>query len=88
VLLLIEDDKMSDRQPSQQTAWLRSRFGLALIGFLAIAAFFLVTEHRAHLYGFLPFLLLLLCPILHWLMHGSHDSHTSGHEQGSGGEKK
>ena len=42
-------------------------------GFLLIAGFFLVTEHRAHVYPYLPFLLLLACPLLH-LFHG-HGGH-------------
>ncbi len=29
---------------------------LVLLGFLAIAAFFLLTEHTAHVFGALPFL--------------------------------
>lgn len=52
-----------------------SRTGVALIGFLAIAGFFLFTEHRAHLLGFLPFLLLAACPLLH-LFHGGHGNHA------------
>lgn len=40
-----------------------------LAGFLAIALFFLLTEHRAHLFGMLPYLLLLACPLMH-LFHG------------------
>ena len=75
---------MSDEQPSQRTAWFRSRFGLALLGFLAIAAFFLWTEHRAHLLGILPYLLLLLCPLLH-LLHGGHGGHGGSHGHKSGG---
>jgi len=67
-----------------------SRANLALAGFIAIAAFFLVTEHKAHLLGFfaehevhilgaLPYLLLLICPLLHLFMHGGgHDHH--GHD--------
>ena len=42
----------------------RSRSSLVLIGFLIVAGFFLVTEHRAHLFGILPFVLLLACPFL------------------------
>jgi hypothetical protein len=42
---------------------------------LAIAAFYLWTEHRAHLLGALPYLLLLACPITHMLMHRGHRSH-------------
>lgn len=62
-----------------------SRAGLVLLCFLAIAAFFLLTEHRAHLFGILPYLLLLACPLLHWLMHGGHGDN---HEHGAGGDKK
>lgn len=34
-------------------------------GFALIAAYFLLTEHRAHVVQFLPFVLLLACPLLH-----------------------
>ena len=47
------------------------RTSLVLIVFLVIAAFFLITEHGAHLFGVLPYLLLLACPLMH-LMHGGH----------------
>ena len=46
-------------------------------GFALIAAYFLWTEHRAHVVQFLPFALLLACPLLH-LFHG-HGGH-GGHE--------
>lgn len=55
--------------------WLRSPTGLALLAFLGIAAFFLITEHTAHFFGILPFALLLLCPLLHLFMHSGHDKH-------------
>ena len=45
---------------------------LAVLAFFAIAAFFLLTEHRAHLFGALPFLLLLACPLLHSYLHRGH----------------
>ena len=51
-------------------------FNLVLIGFIGIAAFFLITEHRAHLYGFLPFAFLLACSLLHMFMHGKHGGHA------------
>jgi len=56
--------------------WTKSN--LAWIGFLAIAGFFLITEHRAHLFGFLPILLLLACPLLHVFMHSGHGKY-GGH---------
>ena len=55
----------------------RARTIIALTGFLFIAAFFLATEHRAHLFGVLPFLFLLACPLLHLFMHGGHGGHRS-----------
>ncbi|MGA9165314.1 MAG: DUF2933 domain-containing protein [Thiobacillus sp.] len=45
---------------------------LAVLAFFAIAAFLLLTEHRAHLFGPLLFLLLLACLPLHFLMHRGH----------------
>jgi hypothetical protein len=75
-----------------------SRSKWVLIGFLAIAGFFLYTEHRAHLFGMLPFLLLLACPLMHFFHghgnHGGHEGHGDGdahkhHEgQSSQGDKK
>ncbi|MCC6545384.1 MAG: DUF2933 domain-containing protein [Nitrospirae bacterium] len=45
------------------------RWGLTLLAFLGIAAFFLLTEHRAHFFGVLPWLLLLAFFVLHFWMH-------------------
>src|SRR5215207_1531433 len=54
------------------SAFLRSRTGVVLVAFLGIAAFFLITEHTAHVFGVLPYALLLLCPLLHVFMHHGH----------------
>jgi hypothetical protein len=43
--------------------------------FVAIAGFFLWEEHRAHVLGILPYLLLAACPIVHLFMHGRHGGH-------------
>jgi hypothetical protein len=61
---------MAESSPDTRP-WFRSRSGMVLLAFLAIAAFFVVTEHTAHALGALPYLLLLACPLLHWL-HGGH----------------
>lgn len=52
-----------------------SLWQVVLIAFLAIGAFYLYTEHRAHLFGALPYLLLLLCPLMHLFMHRGHGKH-------------
>ena len=72
---------MSDEHDSGD-GFFRSKANLALVVFGAIAAFFLLAEHRAHLFGWLPYLLLLACPLMHFFMHGGHGGHS--HPQGGG----
>ena len=69
-------------------SFLTSRAGVTLLAFLAIAGYFLWTEHQAHVWAvvpYLPWLLLLACPLLHFFMDhgGGHDGHH-GSNQGSG----
>ena len=71
----------------------KSRTGLVLIGFLAIAGYFLITEHTAHFFIALPFVLpvvLLLCCVLMMLfMHGGdgeHPGQADEHAGHSGGQ--
>src|SRR3989344_9203866 len=45
------------------------------ICFLAVVAVFMLTGHRTHLVDFLPYLLILACPLMHMFMHRGH-SHT------------
>ena len=88
---------MEHQHGSDNGGWFRPRAQWVLLAFLAIAGFFLITEHRAHLLGFLPFLFLLACPLLHF-MHGGHGDHgqdqpkdpASGqHQHGTdGGQRK
>jgi hypothetical protein len=54
------------------TPWWRTRNGVALCGFLVVIGFFLLTEHTAHVFGVLPYLLLLACPLMHLFMHHGH----------------
>jgi Flp pilus assembly protein TadB len=68
---------MATNDPSPPQGWRWSPSGLVLLAFLAIAAFFLITEHWAHVLGALPYVLVLLCPVLHLLMHCRHGhAHT------------
>lgn len=59
-------------------SWRRNASWIAFLGFVAIAVFFLASEHRAHVLGILPFLLLAACPLLHMFGHSGHDADTSG----------
>jgi hypothetical protein len=54
------------------------------IGFMVIAVYFLWTEHRAHVLGALPYLMLLACPLMHLFHHGGHHNHGSDHHKPEG----
>jgi 4-hydroxybenzoate polyprenyltransferase len=76
------------QQQSEHTPWYRNRTTLGLAGFLAIAGYFLASEHQAHFINALPYLLLLACPLMHIFMHGGHghddhspDKRTSTHKE-------
>lgn len=71
-------------QPSKTSSWWRSPSGIAMLVFLGIAAFFLITEHLAHIIPILPWLLLLVCPLMHVFMHRTH----GGHNHHSDGDNK
>ncbi len=63
------------------------QINLAVLAFFAIAAFFLLTEHRAHVFGSLLFLLLLACLPLHFFMHREHGGkggHAHPHDKEGG----
>ncbi|WP_096698848.1 DUF2933 domain-containing protein [Polaromonas sp. AER18D-145] len=55
------------RQCGKASTWI-------FAGFAAVALFFLLAEHRAHLFGWLPFLLLGGCVLMH-MFHGGHGGH-------------
>ena len=56
----------------------RSRYAIGLLVIGAVAGYFLWTEHRAHLWQWWPYAILLLCPLMHVFMHGGHGGH-GGH---------
>jgi hypothetical protein len=62
-------------QPERRSFMSPSR--VVLIGFMLIVGALLFTEHRAHMLGVLLYLPLLLCPLMHFFMHGWHGGHHS-----------
>jgi hypothetical protein len=66
-----------DQKPSAEHR-ASMRFGIVLLGFLIIVGILLFTEHRAHVLGALIYLPLLICPLMHFFMHGGHGGH-GGH---------
>ncbi|MGO8061395.1 DUF2933 domain-containing protein [Rhizobium johnstonii] len=67
---------MNDNHPP--SAWsIYSR--TVFIAFAAVALALIAYEHRVHVLGILPWLLILACPLMHMFMHHGHGGH-SGHD--------
>ena len=63
---------------TSRTGW---RSLVVLLFFALVGGVLLSAEHRAHALGLLPWLLILLiCPLMHMFMHGSHGGHGDEHE--------
>jgi hypothetical protein len=58
------------------TIW-RSKPGIALGMLLVIVLFYLAREHYGHMLGLLPYMILLLCSLIHFFghHHGGHNHH-------------
>ncbi len=69
---------------SKRSFWLTPN-GLAAMGLTGGMLYFLLTEHRAHFIYALPYLILLLCPVMHFFMHRGHGGH--GKHEPHGGEQ-
>ena len=55
--------------------------------FSAVALYFLWGEHKVHILGALPYLLLASCPLIHIFMHRGHGhGHDHGDSSPSGSE--
>ena len=54
-----------------------SLHGLATLTLVGAALYFLLVEHGAHTLPYLPFLIILMCPLMHLFMHKGHG--TQGH---------
>jgi hypothetical protein len=73
------NDPADDRRP---TPW-RRPLTLAWAATVVIAVFYLLREHWGHVLGWWPYLVLMLCPLMH-LFHG-HGRHHRKH--GASAEK-
>ena len=88
---------MTTPTPDDRPRFFGSAVGWFFCAFALIAAFFLITEHRAHLGFLLPYVplsLLGLCIVLHSYMHGrvhgqqsigdgTHGRHDHSHDEDS-----
>ncbi|PXX97222.1 DUF2933 domain-containing protein [Halomonas sp. LBP4] len=72
---MADSNRWLDRRPSKGRFWLMVAIALAVMGFL------LWEEHKVHLLGALPWLILLACPLMHVFMHGGHGDHKGGRDE-------
>lgn len=63
---------MSDRAKSVSV--------MLIVGVASAALFYLWREHWAHMFGVLPYLLFLACPLIHFFMHGKHGHNQHNHD--------
>ncbi len=72
-----------NHSPSAWSTYSRTAF----ITFAVIALGLIAYEHRVHVLGILPWLLILACPLMHLFMHHGHGSHSghSGHDHAGHG---
>jgi len=85
----LEDMGDLRHRPDRERSWWRSPVGIVTLGFLAVAGYFLITEHAAHIIPSLPWLLLAACPLMHVFMHhGNHGAHNHSSTQVPGPEDK
>jgi hypothetical protein len=62
--------------------WMTTK-GFAALGLIGAATYFLLVEHRQHVFLFLPYLIFLACPLMHLFMHSGHHhkDHGNTHDQ-------
>ncbi len=61
--------------PQPRRSWTGTAGKIVIGLFALVLVALLFTEHRMHVLGWAPLLLLLLCPLLHMSMHGGHGGH-------------
>jgi len=83
---------MMHKHDSHNADLQQSKAKWVFIAFFLIAGYFLVTEHKAHLFGWLSaygiWLLLLACPLMHIFMHGGHGHGGHGSDNASNESNK
>ena len=79
---------MNTNQSEVPAVRAKGRTKWIVVACVAIAAFLLLISQRADpsvLLQYLPFLILLLCPLMHVFMHGGHGSrHKHDHSRVKG----
>lgn len=57
------------------TSFWSSPKGFVALLFIASVSYFLLIEHREHLFQWLPYVIFLMCPLMHIFMHHGQSGH-------------
>ncbi|MEX2131571.1 MAG: DUF2933 domain-containing protein [Pseudohongiellaceae bacterium] len=60
---------------AKSSFWMTDKGFIALL-FIGAVTYFLFMEHRQHVYQWLPYVIIGLCPLMHIFMHRNHGSHS------------
>lgn len=63
---------MEEKSPGMSK---KMQIGLLLTAVLVTGVALSWGAHKEHILGFAPYMVLLLCPIMHLFMHGKHGKH-------------
>lgn len=69
--------------------WLNnlSWISILVIGISISGGYFMWSQYQDQLFGYLPYLFLLLCPLMHVFMHRGHGGHENHKDHKSNQEK-
>lgn len=70
--------------------WLNnlSWISILLIGISLAGSYLLWEQYQEQLFGYLPYVFLLLCPLMHVFMHRGHGRHENHESDRSSNEEK
>jgi hypothetical protein len=69
---------MTDNPLPQRRVYRLSHWAIWIAGAAALS--YLIVMHRPHLLGWLPYLIILACPLMHFFMHRGHRHHGSSED--------
>lgn len=58
----------------------RNFYFMLAVAIASAALFYFGREHWGHIFGVLPYLLFLSCPLMHLFMHHGHGGHSRSNE--------
>ena len=70
----------SDHATPEPGSFWRTAWGIAVCALLAIAGLAFILDHRAHALQWLPYALILACPLMHFFMPGHGHGGSHGHK--------